>query len=256
MLTARLPERLRPVATQETVRLGANHDGGYVVDLASVKASDLLLAFGISDDWSFEEDFLGHRPVALHAYDGTVDLRKHAKKALKSVILINNPKLFLRRLRIYRGFKRFFTGTNRFHRTMVAAGTSRNTMSLAEIFAAHVPAECNRVFVKADIEGSEYRLLADILRLADRISGLVIEFHDCDINLDRILDFVAASPFVVTHLHPNNSAGVAANGIPFLLEISFGRPEVATGGVASLPHGSDQPNNPRQEDIRVTFTPE
>lgn len=255
MLTARLPGFLQPQATQETDRFGADHDGGYIVDLATVRSSDLLLAFGISDDWSFEADFLAHRPVPLHAFDGTVDLSKHRKKMLKSMILINNPKLFLRRLKIYQGFKRFFTGSNHFHRTMVAAGTNRNTMSLGEIFAAYVPADCRCVFIKADIEGSEYRLLPEILALADRISGLVIEFHDCDINLDRILAFVKASPFVVTHVHPNNSSGVAANGIPFLLEISFGRRDVLTGGPAHIPHSADMPNNPRQEDIALTFTP-
>ena len=36
------------------IRLGNNNDGGYVVEENSIKNSEILLSFGLSDDWSFE----------------------------------------------------------------------------------------------------------------------------------------------------------------------------------------------------------
>ena len=49
------------------IRLGNNNDGGYVVEENSIKNSEILLSFGLSDDWSFESDFskLGKKKFIL-----------------------------------------------------------------------------------------------------------------------------------------------------------------------------------------------
>ena len=46
------------------------------------------------------------------------------------------------------------------------------------------------IFLKIDIEGSEYRILDSILENQNRISGIAIEFHDCDLHLDKIKRFI------------------------------------------------------------------
>ena len=40
------------------IRVGKDNDGGYCVTKKSVINSDLLLSFGLYDDWSFEKDFI------------------------------------------------------------------------------------------------------------------------------------------------------------------------------------------------------
>jgi FkbM family methyltransferase len=58
---------------------------------------------------------------------------------------------------------------------------------LKEIFdrIKHAP-----FFLKIDIEGSEYRILEEIIELQDFICGIVIEFHNIDLHEDKILSFI------------------------------------------------------------------
>ena len=48
----------------------------------------------------------------------------------------------------------------------------------------------NNIFLKIDIEGFEYRILDQILINQDKIQGLVIEFHNCDLFEDKIIKFI------------------------------------------------------------------
>ena len=53
----KLPLIFRPEKESNFVRLGRNNDGGYIVPVDAAKDSNLLLSFGLDDDWSFEKDF-------------------------------------------------------------------------------------------------------------------------------------------------------------------------------------------------------
>ena len=48
----------------------------------------------------------------------------------------------------------------------------------------------SQIFFKIDIEGSEYRILDDLVKNSKMISGIAIEFHTCDINMERIIKFI------------------------------------------------------------------
>ena len=48
-----LKEFLRPCGSFNLKRLGNNNDGGYLVVSESIEKSEILLSFGIHDDWSF-----------------------------------------------------------------------------------------------------------------------------------------------------------------------------------------------------------
>ena len=50
-----LPKNFRPKGLYDLIRLGSDHDGGYLVDPNSVQESKALLALGIGKNWSFEE---------------------------------------------------------------------------------------------------------------------------------------------------------------------------------------------------------
>ena len=45
-----------------------------------------LLTFGLSDDWSFEKDFLRRRPVPLASYDPTLTEAHLLCKSLKYLV--------------------------------------------------------------------------------------------------------------------------------------------------------------------------
>ena len=47
-----------------------------------------------------------------------------------------------------------------------------------------------------DIEGNEYSLLDEILKNQKKLNGLIIEFHDCNLNKEKIYNFIKNSLFV------------------------------------------------------------
>ena len=47
---------LKPLKNSNLLRLGRNHDGGYIVDSAVINKCNTLITFGLGPDWSFELD--------------------------------------------------------------------------------------------------------------------------------------------------------------------------------------------------------
>ena len=70
------------------IRLGNKNDGGYVVEENSVRNSEILLSFGLSDDWSFESDFSKLGKKKIYTYDYSVNLRFWIVNFIKSLINI------------------------------------------------------------------------------------------------------------------------------------------------------------------------
>jgi hypothetical protein len=107
--------------------------------------------------------------------------------------------------------------------------------------------------LKIDIEGGEYRLLDALVARAPTTCGLAIEFHDVDIHLPRILEFVARYPLALVHLHANNHAPVTERGVPLVLEMTFAAAARADAPPADLPHPLDRPNSPDRPEIAIRF---
>ena len=89
-----LPKQFQPTATYDLVRLGRNHDGGYLVDPASVVKAESLISFGLSTDWSFEKDFLAKSNVPLLAYDGTIAAKHLFRRVVRNFLQLRLRKLF------------------------------------------------------------------------------------------------------------------------------------------------------------------
>ncbi len=51
-----LPKEFKPKGLFDLVRVGKDNDGGYLICKKSLKETEYLLSFGISDDFSFEEN--------------------------------------------------------------------------------------------------------------------------------------------------------------------------------------------------------
>jgi len=244
-ITYRLPAYLIPQKCDTLVRVGRLNDGGYLINSEDISATAYLICCGVFDDWSFEECFLKLRQqsIPLVAFDPTVSLGFFWRRLRSSLTRILKPQMLIRDLKKLVSYMRFFKGPDRLHiRRWVGAPHLANSISLAEFVRDRFGDE--QGFFKIDIEGSEYRLLPELIDLQPRMSGLAIEFHDCDLHLDAIEKFVRDIKLSLVHVHPNNCGGISMGGLPLVLEMTFSRGGLPRESVSSLPHDLDSDNNP------------
>ena len=269
MTIATLPAGLRPAFRDDLLRLGSPHDGGYVLTRRLIAATDFLLSFGISVDWSFERAFRDARPgrqgVFCHGYDHTVSGAHFRKLAMREFFrCLSRPHKASRALlRLHADYKAFFDGRGAVHfRERIHWRDGGRDCTIATAMG-RVPADRN-VFLKMDIEGGEYRVLADALPFADRIVGMAIEFHEVDILTDRFMDLIGrlGRVYDLVHVHANNFSGLGPNGWPVALELTYERkdlggdpaPDSGIGAERTYPlAGLDGPNDPGQPDIGLRF---
>ena len=117
----------------------------------------------------------------------------------------------------------------------------------------------NKVGLKVDIEGDEYKIINDIIKNSKKINFLIIEFHQIEIknktfidNAKKITEF-----FDIVHLHGNNHEKVMKDGFPDVLEITFVNKNNNLDYVnfpKNFPIDDlDFPNNPFKADIDIKF---
>ena len=126
-----------------------------------------------------------------------------------------------------------------------------NSISIKDIF--NLTDKSSKIFFKIDIEGSEYRILDDLINFSKNMSGLTIEFHDVDLNINRILDFIKKFDLTLVHIHPNNYSNLGIDNIPTSLELSFSKDPVIIKKTLHFPHKLDQKNDKFSKDIKLIF---
>ena len=256
-----LVKKLQPVERNDLTRLGSANDGGYVVPLAAVMGAKALVSFGLRFDWNFERDFQRLNPNAvIHCYDHTVSgkgaLLFSVTETLKS--LAKRQPHALRTAMTWADYRRFFRGTTRHFQQRIWRDRSRSSATIGDVLER--VKDLRPVFLKIDVEGSEYRILDDVLDNADAINAIAIEFHDLDIHpqsFNLVLDAVRAQ-FHVVHVHSNNYADLSPFNFPSALEVTFLNKRLFDHDPpASLRHypvaGLDQPNDPATPDYEFDF---
>ena len=108
-------------------------------------------------------------------------------------------------------------------------------------------------FFKIDIEGSEYRILDELIEFQDLLCGLAVEFHDLDLNLYKVENFIKNFNLSLTHIHPNNYGFIDSRNIPSVLEMTFEKNPAESNENLIFPNKLDQPNDPKNKDIKLTF---
>lgn len=241
-MKARLPNFFSIKQSTDLVRIGRDYDGGYLVSKSDIEQSDLLLGFGISDDWSFEEDFLNHKKVSVIAYDASVSGRIFFRRLLGSTLRIYKFKRFFYSLNVFLNYRKFFSQPD-VHHVQKFVGLNIENEQHCTFLDILDQTESENIFLKIDIEGSEYRFLHDIVANEERITGLVLEFHDVDIHLNKIEQFINELSLNLVHVHANNFRPLRADDdLPFVLELTFSKySDVSTD--YNLPHKLDMPNN-------------
>jgi hypothetical protein len=242
-------EVIHPYGTEDLIRFGQNKDGGYVLNRCVVSPTSILVSLGINADWSFEEDFSRHSDPGLQIYgfDFSVSGDIFHKEYISRVLYLFSIKFLLRLARNPSGaanlwkeiagyardarrhdraFPLFFDGGRRkFFQLGVSNFRDRRFITfpdLMEKLPEGLPD--HSLFLKIDIEQSEFRIMDDVIACSRVLSGLAIEFHDLDILWEPFSRFMHAfqRDFVLTHVHGNNYSGlIPGTDIPKALEVTL-----------------------------------
>tara|TARA_B110001454_G_C12575405_1_gene373748 strand:+ start:84 stop:830 length:747 start_codon:yes stop_codon:yes gene_type:complete len=241
----------KPKHLYELIRVGKNGDGGYLIEKKSLDDSKSLISFGISVDWSFEKDFYTMNSVPIHAYDHTITKRFFymliAKESLK--IFIGQFQAGIQSILLYNDYLKFFTNEKKHFLEKI--GTEKTSTSLDDVLSRK--RDGASFFLKIDIEGSEYRILDDLIKIQNLLSGVAIEFHDVDLHEERIIKFIEQFSLTLVHIHPNNFSDLDKNNNPISLEITFAKSPAIIDNNPKIPHHLDQDNDIRSDGQTLEF---
>ena len=252
----------------DLVRLGSSGDGGYVVPLNALDNSNSLISLGIASEWSFDSDFLQRRKGLRYlACDRGSGILVHGFSAVRG--FLRNPlghyHSAVASMRVAFRFIRLvppiaLKRQRYFARKWVRASVQdkRRDTTISELLS--VLKSDRSIFVKMDIEGGEYEVLPQIMRIErDRpgtFIGLCVEFHDVadrEADFKRVVEEIQ-SVFAIAHIHVNNCVSVVAD-FPSVIELSFAAREmVGLGRVTNFPRRDlDFPNDALLPDVSLTF---
>jgi hypothetical protein len=244
----------------DLIRVGGNNDGGYVLPGALLRDADVLISMGLGHNWQFEKDARALNPaIRVHVYDHTVSEKLFKRQYIAEVAALLTGKVGLanvqRRLRRLRDYRAFFGKEATHFRERIHDRQDSQSVDIPTVFAR---AGGERAFVKMDIEGTEYRVLEEVVSYADRILGLAIEFHDIGplrLVFERTMQ-VVRHRFEIVHVHANNFTPLYRDSFPEALEITLARRDLVRGKrrrmELPLPE-LDRPNDPGRPDYRLTF---
>lgn len=223
-----LPLIWQPWQCTDLVRLGAANDGGYLVSYDDVMQTNKIVSYGIGDNWDFEQDFVALNDCEIDAYDGQIPQG--------SLDLVSQ----------------WFTGRRKItHKNIVRAGIDGGA-------TVHETIDSPGIFLKCDIEEHEMRIFNDILSVAHRLTGMVIEVHRINLweNYNLVTNFISKMPLKLLHIHANNWGYMISStqATPCHFELTFGRGLNATiNPDLTLPHVLDTPNNPLDHEFKMRF---
>lgn len=258
------PKFLKPffLRKEELIRLGSIDDGGYVLPINDIKNSDVLISLGISDNWDFEKHFSRMSNAKILAYDHSIDSNFWISKFKKDFIKFLKLKIFkpkkIYKMIQYIDFLFFFRFKTKNKFFLKKIGKTNGCVNIGEIVSDHIN-ENEKIFLKIDIEGSEYEILDQIVSIKDKIQGLIIEFHNVSKNLDIIENFLKKIKdyLNLVHIHANNYSVKDANEFPEAIELSISSIDLNNldlDDVREYPiKNLDFPNSKRSPDIKIFF---
>ena len=219
-------------------RFGVPRDGGYVGPPESIADNSVIFCFGLSRDWSFETELSAQvKGARIFAFDPTVNLKVFTFEciwALKRVFNFTTGKSINLRIRTFTGKSKvvinyvttFLLKGNKHIKKWVKGKSwgKDNSIGIGEVFRQHGK-NCE-IVLKIDIEGDEFEVLDDLLKLGQMssIRSLFIEFHIFDSSWQNFSDLVhkLKESHTLVHLHINNNdLTLIQQNIPHYLELTF-----------------------------------
>ena len=237
-----LPLILKPKGLYSLARIGPNNDGGYLVGEKSIHNSKYLISLGIFDDWAFEKEFFDkNNNIQIYCYDDV----------LSAFWLLKNIFKFLVNLKFKLTFKKIKIFIDYF---LIKKKINFNKKKIVSKDLLKISKGKKDILLKIDIEGSEYRILNDILEIEVDLIGLVIEFHDVDLHLEKIIKFIKSLKYLkIIHIHPNNFGNISFDNKPTIIEITFEHNPELISKDFDLPNPLDSKNDPTCDDINLKF---
>ena len=261
-----LPSFLKPNFKTNLLRVGKKNDGGYCIPNSSLKKTSILYSFGLSDDWSFEKEFKEKSGAKIVCFDHSVTLVFWIKRFIKDLIqfflLKESITKTVKRFFTFFNYKIFFSKPNIEHKTFFFGQTNHKIKNktypkIIDMTTILKKWEDKNYFMKVDIEGGEYNVLDQIIKYQNNLTGLAIEFHNCDLMLEEIRLFIKTFDLDLVHLHVNNYGIVNKEGLPSVIELTFSpksnniRRE-QNDIIFPVPSLA-QPNNENYEDLNIKF---
>lgn len=188
-------------------RMGKDYDGGYVVPPAALEKADILLGYGIGSENSFEDNFSLKYNKRSYGFDCGVRGIKGKSPLFKFI-----PHCLATADHI------------------LDNQTSSGQVSSFSQQISFLKIMDKDVFIKMDIEGSEYQAFDDILRHSGMITGMVFELHM--FNEEMIEDAIKLlskinDHFLLVHIHGNNGSRYYISGehikgqMPNMIELTY-----------------------------------
>lgn len=225
------------------IRIGGDRDGSYLLpnDLQGIEA---CFSPGVGNIKTFEDELSSLYKIKAHMCDFTAD-----------------PTHFLTPL---------MQGMQTFEKVWLGCDPDTHTVTLEQWVSMYYPDSPGDFLLQMDIEGSEYRILANTPRpVLGRFRIIVIELHDLCCILDdlefRLLALKALSKLslshVCVHAHPNNCCGYNYDDnleciIPNVIELTFLRKDRFIGDpdlyfTPQIPHPLDITNAPPKAPVHL-----
>ena len=269
-----LPADLNFLVPFETkmVRMGPREDGGYVLPESVSADTRYLYSLGISTDWRFESAIASSNPgLEIRAYDhnaGSLIFFYIAIRNLFSGYVMGSDDSFRARIRMsWRylvlglRFRMFFKFGRRFYRKWVRS-VSKSSDDVAFVDSMKLIPDYGNLLIKIDIDGGEYELVNDLVeeikRRKNQITCIVMELHDTELQRAEFSALVRSiqEHLPIVHIHGNNCAITASDGLPTVVEITFARKDsVSAQPVLDFPRsGLDYPNDSSLPDCEFSFS--
>ena len=175
-------------------RIGRWTDGGYVIaEIPDIKY-DALFAGGVSDDISFEEDFIQYQttfsnPIKVYAFDGTVDNLPESK----------------------------WSSQIQFVKKNIGSEETLDCTNLHSFLLPYFQLPNPNLFIKMDIEGGEVAWIKSLNQShMDTFAQIVMEFHNPFSEQEIAMFDKLNETHLPIHFHPNNACGSRIhNGVYF-----------------------------------------
>ncbi|MBK7034167.1 MAG: hypothetical protein IPH85_04145 [Ignavibacteria bacterium] len=226
---------LRPYEYADLIRLGnRNGDGGYVVPGKLVDTADVLLSLGLAEEWTFDMEMQERNPaLRIIGVDHSIQprtfmfglVRCTIKNWIYTILRNDQKRRKYTRLREHYGdYFRLFTQPSVHVRKMVASDDRVGCISFNTLMRMATPSRDHSVFLKMDIESSEYEIISQIVAHERSISVITAEFHDLVSDSETFNNAIEElqQRFDIVHIHSNNYGGYCQiNDFPDTVEITF-----------------------------------
>ena len=219
-----IPSFLKPFSSKNSdlIRIGSKHDGGYVINKKVLKKTQILISYGISDNFDFEKHFQKLSNCYVDSYDYSIGKQFWFKRFrldfIKLLCLkIFKPSQFINIFKFLEFYLFYNKKKNNFYLKKISNKKKclpfRNTIKTNKF---------KKIFLKIDIEGSEYEFISELKNYSKFLTGFVIEFHSVHKNLNKIKKFIYdLKNFKLIHVHGNTYSKINKNFIPDVLELTF-----------------------------------